>query len=60
MSGVQRELDVGGGGTRNVAEPLARDRARVLEVFAFGRRYPFPADEIFVAVADQNLLRGFL
>jgi hypothetical protein len=60
VSGIQRQLDVGGGGAGNLAEPLAGDRAWILEILPFDRGDPLSADEIVVAVADQNLLGDFV
>ena len=60
MGGVERELDVGRRGAGNLAEPLTGDRARVVEILALDRRDPFAADEIVVAIADQNLLRDLV
>jgi hypothetical protein len=55
VGGVERQFDVGRGGARNRAQLLAGDRARIIEVASFRWRHPFAADEIVVAVADQNL-----
>ena len=60
MRGIERELDVGRRGAGDLTEPLAGDRARIVEILAFDRRDPFSADEIVVAVADQNLLRDLV
>ena len=60
VGGIEREFDVGRRGARHLAELLAGDRARIVEVASLDRRDPFAADEIVVAVADQNLLGDFL
>jgi hypothetical protein len=57
---VERQFDVGGRGARHRAELLARDRTRIVEVASFDRGHPFAADEIVVAVPDQDLFGHFL
>jgi hypothetical protein len=60
VGGVQRELDVGRRGTGNLAEPLTGDRARIVKILAFDRRHPFSADEVVIAIPDQNLFRDLV
>jgi hypothetical protein len=60
MRRIKRELDVSRRGARDLTQPLAGDWARIIEILAFDRRDPLPADEIVVAFADQNLLGGFV
>jgi hypothetical protein len=55
MGRVERELDVGGRGAGNLAKLVAGDRARIVEIAAFDGGDPFAADEIVVAVANENL-----
>ncbi len=57
MGGVEREFDVGGGGTGDLAELGAGDRARIVEVAPLDRCDEFAADEVVVAWTDQNLFR---
>jgi hypothetical protein len=52
VGGVQRQLDVFGGGARHFAEGAAGDRADVLEVLALDRRHEFAADEVVVALLE--------
>ena len=49
LGGVQRQLDVLGGTTGDLAEHLARDRRRVLEVLALDGWDPLAADPVLVA-----------
>jgi ParB family chromosome partitioning protein len=55
VGGVEGEFDVGGAGARNRAELLAGDGAWIIEVASLRGRHPFAADEIVVAVSDENL-----
>jgi hypothetical protein len=60
MRGVERKFDIGRGGARYLTELLAGDRARIVEIASFDRSDPLAADEIIVAVANENLFGDFL
>ncbi len=54
MGGVQRQVDVLGGGAGNLAEHPAVHRADVVEVLTFDRRHPLAADVVFVAFVEGD------
>src|SRR5690606_5347772 len=54
VRGVQRQLDVRGGGAGHLADDLAGDRARVLEVAAFDGGDPLSADEVVVPAVEGD------
>ncbi|EJZ06057.1 hypothetical protein MFORT_28624 [Mycolicibacterium fortuitum subsp. fortuitum DSM 46621 = ATCC 6841 = JCM 6387] len=54
VRGVQRLLDVGLGGAGHLAEHLAGDRRRVLEVAALGGGDPLAADVVVVAGLERH------
>ena len=60
VRGVERQLDVGGGGAGHRAELLAGDRARIVKILAFNGSDPFAADEIVVAFADEECFRNLV
>jgi hypothetical protein len=60
VSGIKRQFYIRGRRARNLTELLAGDRAGIIEILAFLGRDPFSADEIVIAVTDQNLLGNLI
>ena len=60
VGGIQRQLDIGRRRARHLAELLAGDRAWIVEIPPLDRATHLAADEIVVAVADENLLGDLL
>jgi hypothetical protein len=58
MGGIERLVDVLGGGTRHLADHLTTDGRGVLEILALDRRQPLAADVVVVAAADLDVLAG--
>ena len=58
VGGVERELDVGGRGVRDLADHLARDGRAVLAVVAVDRRDECSADEVAVLRGDRDRTVG--
>jgi len=55
MRGVERELDVLGGGARGLGVVLAVDRRDHVEILTLDRRHPLAADEVVVAGLELDL-----
>ena len=56
VGGIERELDVLGGGTGDRADHRPIDRRDVLEFLALHRRHPLTADEVVIVSSDRDLL----
>ena len=56
LAGIDGEFNVSCGRAWNFTEFGARDRARIIEITALNGGHPFAANEVDVAVPDENLL----